>query len=99
MSLPPKPSYEQLAALVVEQAATIERLEGEIVELKAEVRWVEGSVGRELPELVAAAVLRWTGQGAVTVAVTEESASLVGAQARRAGRPFGRASGAGRCAR
>lgn len=31
------PSYEQLAVLVVEQAATIRRLEGEVVELKAEV--------------------------------------------------------------
>jgi transposase len=32
-----RPSYEQLAALVVEQAATIQRLEGEVAELKAEV--------------------------------------------------------------
>lgn len=31
-----RPSYEQLAALVVEQAATIERLEVEVVELRAE---------------------------------------------------------------
>lgn len=32
-----RPSYEQLAALVVEQAATIERLEARIVELEGEV--------------------------------------------------------------
>lgn len=32
-----KPSYDDLAALVVEQAQTIKRLEGEIVELRAEV--------------------------------------------------------------
>lgn len=32
-----RPSYEQLAALVVEQAATIERLEAEVGELRAEV--------------------------------------------------------------
>jgi transposase len=32
-----RPSYEQLAALVVEQAATIERLEVRVVELEAEV--------------------------------------------------------------
>lgn len=36
MSLGP-PTYEQLAALVVEQAATIERLEVEVVELRGEV--------------------------------------------------------------
>ena len=34
---PQPPSYEQLAALVVEQAATIERLEGEVAELRVEV--------------------------------------------------------------
>lgn len=32
-----QPSYDQLAALVVEQAATIKRLEGEIAELRVEV--------------------------------------------------------------
>jgi transposase len=32
-----RPSYEQLAALVVEQAATIQRLEVRVVELEAEV--------------------------------------------------------------
>ena len=32
-----RPSYEQLAGLVVEQAATIRRLEGRIVELEGEV--------------------------------------------------------------
>src|SRR5207244_2617096 len=32
-----RPSYEQLAALVVEQAATIQRLEGRVVELEAEL--------------------------------------------------------------
>jgi transposase len=32
-----RPSYEQLAALVVEQAATIKRLEGEVAELRVEV--------------------------------------------------------------
>lgn len=36
MSLP-RPSYDQLAALVVEQAATIKELRAEVVELKAEV--------------------------------------------------------------
>ena len=33
----PRPSYDQLAALVVEQAATIKELRAEVAELKAEV--------------------------------------------------------------
>jgi len=77
-----RPSYGQLAALVVEQAAVIEELRGEGRGVEGEGHGSGVSACAEFSEFVAAAVLGWPCEAAGT----EKLASFVGAQAWRAAR-------------
>lgn len=73
-----RPSYEELEALVVSQAAVIPRLDAEVAELRA-------AVWRELAPLVAAAILGRVRQ-AQRGPQEAQSAALVGPAAWRPGR-------------
>ena len=63
-----RPSYEELADLVVSQARVIEQLRVDVAELRAENERLRAEnaelppVGDELDQLLEASLLRWAGQ-------------------------------------